>query len=233
MSAESWQTLLPLFWCLVTLACYGLSRLIQQRLPHVLLSPMLVTPALLMLLMHLLHANYAEYSRGTRWLLMMLGPATVAFAVPIYRERALIRRYWIVLLLAIGVGSSVAIGSAWWLASWLQLSPELQLTLLPRSVTTPFAMEVSARIGGVPELTAVLVIVTGLIGAALGELLLAWLPREAALARGAAYGMAAHGVGVARAHELGAREGAVAGLVMVLAGLLNVLLVPIGFALFK
>jgi putative effector of murein hydrolase len=123
----------------------------------------------------------------------------------------------------------VSLCSAWGLAQWLQLDASLQQTLMPRSVTTPFAMEISARIGGIPELTAVLVIITGLIGALIGEVILAWLPRSAVIARGAAYGMAAHGVGVARAHELGAGEGAVAGLVMVLAGLLNVIAVPLLF----
>jgi predicted murein hydrolase (TIGR00659 family) len=215
------------FWLAATLTGYVFSKIAYRRWRLWLLSPMLVVPALLMILAGVMQASYAEYLSGTRWLMLMLGPATVAFAVPIWRERALIRRYWKVLLLGIVVGSSVSVTSAWLLARSLHLDAELQQTLMPRSVTTPFAMEISARIGGIPELTAVLVIVTGLVGAAIGELLLAWLPREAALARGTAYGMAAHGVGVARAHELGAREGAVAGLVMVLAGALNVLLMPL------
>jgi predicted murein hydrolase (TIGR00659 family) len=218
-----------LFWAATTLVAYAASKRVYRRWRNPLLSPMLIVPALLILVATALHATYAEYLSGTRWLMLMLGPATVAFSVPIWRERRLIRRYWKVLAFGIAVGSSVSVTSAWILARSLHFDKDLQQTLMPRSVTTPFAMEISARIGGVPELTAVLVIVTGLIGAAIGEALLIWLPRDSALARGTAYGMAAHGVGVARAYELGAREGAVAGLVMVLAGLLNVLLMPLCF----
>jgi predicted murein hydrolase (TIGR00659 family) len=231
MSNEYAPVLAAGFWLAATLTSYVCSKWAYRRWHNGLLSPMLVAPTVLIALAIGLRADYAEYLSGTRWLLLMLGPATVAFAVPIWRERALIRRYWKVLLLGMVIGSSVSLCSAWVLAHWLQLDPAMQQTLMPRSVTTPFAMEISARIGGIPELTAVLVIVTGLIGAMIGELILAWLPRSAVIARGAAYGMAAHGVGVARAHELGAGEGAIAGLVMVLAGLLNVVVVPLLFAL--
>lgn len=227
MASEHTAAVHAAFWLLATLVVYGFSKAAYQRWQTLLLSPVLVAPALLIALAAVLHTSYAEYLIGTRWLILMLGPATVAFAVPIWRERRLIQRFWKVLLVGILLGSSVSIISAWVLAQLLHFDFALQQSLLPRSVTTPFAMEISARIGGVPELTAVLVIVTGLIGAACGELLLSWLPRDATLARGTAYGMAAHAVGVARAYELGTREGAVAGLVMVLAGLLNVLLVPL------
>jgi putative effector of murein hydrolase len=124
------------------------------------------------------------------------------------------------------VGSVTAIGSAWTLASLLGLDGSLRLSLLPRSVSTPFAMIVSGDIGGTPDLTAVFVVITGVIGAALGDLLLSWLPLRSVLARGALYGMGAHGAGVAQAHRIGREEGSIAGLTMVLVGLLNVLMAP-------
>jgi putative effector of murein hydrolase len=101
------------------------------------------------------------------------------------------------------------------------------LSLLPRSVSTPFAIAFAEDVGGVPELAATCVVITGLIGAALGELLMNWLPLRSSFARGALFGMGAHGAGTARARQVGAEEGSVAGLVMVLAGLTSVLVGPL------
>jgi putative effector of murein hydrolase len=97
---------------------------------------------------------------------------------------------------------------------------------MPRSMSTPFAMTVSGDIGGTPDLTAIFVVITGVFGAALGELMLNWLPLRSTLARGALFGMGAHGAGVAKAHQIGREEGSIAGLVMVLVGLVNVLAAP-------
>jgi putative effector of murein hydrolase len=99
--------------------------------------------------------------------------------------------------------------------------------MLSRSISTPFAVAVSRDIGGVPELTALFVIVTGLMGASVGQLLLHWLPLRSALARGALFGMGAHSLGVAAASRLGGEEGAIAGLVMIFAGISNVVLAPL------
>lgn len=214
-------------WTALTLGIYGVARQGYVRLPRWWTSPLLVAPLVLMTLMLALHVSYREYIQGTHWLVMMLGPVTVAFAVPIYEQRALLRRYWAVLLLGALVGSSVSLASAWLLARQLHLSQDLQLSLMPRSVTTPFAVTVSDRLGGMPELTSAFVIATGLCGAALGSGLLRYLKLRSGIARGALFGMGAHGAGVAKAQELGAQEGTVAGLVMILAGLMNLALLPL------
>ncbi len=173
------------------------------------------------------HTSYQTYLRGTHWLISLLGPATVAFAVPIYGQRRLIRQYWPLLTTGVVVGSAVAMLSSWALADLLGLDGITRLSLLPRSMSTPFAMAVSQDLGGSAELTAVFVVVTGVLGAAIGELLLARLPDVSAMARGAVMGLGAHGVGTARAHQWGAEEGAIAGLVMVFTGVLNVLAAPL------
>jgi putative effector of murein hydrolase len=96
----------------------------------------------------------------------------------------------------------------------------------PRSMSTPFAIAVSGDIGGVPALTAIFTIITGISGAALGEVILYWLPVRSALARGVLFGMGAHGAGVAKAHQIGSEEGSIARLAMVLVGLLSVISAP-------
>lgn len=218
---------MPLLWLALTLGAYGLSRWLYRRSGRYLLSPLILVPLLLLALAIPLHTRYAEYIGNTHWLMMMLGPATVAFAVPIWQQRALLARHWRALLGGMLVGSAVAIASSWWLAGALSLDSEVSRSLVPRSITTPFAMPIAQRLGGVAELTAIFVMLTGVFGAAAGGLLLRWLPLKTALARGALLGVGAHGAGVARALEVGNEEGTVAGLVMVLMGLLNFFAAPL------
>lgn len=210
------------FWSIVTVGLYVFARDLHRRQPRLWLSPLLVTPALVTALALLLHEGYRDYSRATHWLALMLGPAMVAFAVPIYERRSLIRRHWMSLAIGVVAGSGIAIVTAWTLASLLGLSGEVRLSLLTRSISTPFALAVSSDIGGTPELTAIFVLITGLVGAALGQALLRFAPTSR-LARGASFGMGAHGVGVATATQMSEEEGSIAGLVMVLAGIANVL----------
>ncbi|HEY9855340.1 MAG TPA: LrgB family protein [Stenomitos sp.] len=214
-------------WSLATVGVYLAARALNQRWNRWWTSPLILAPAILLAVALWLHTSYQVYIRGTHWLMLLLGPATVAFALPIYEQRALIRRHWPALLIGVAAGSSIAVGSAWALSSWLGLSEALRLSMVPRSISTPFAMAVSGDIGGMPSLTAVFVILTGIMGAAIGEGLLRCLPLRSSLARGALFGMGAHAAGVAKAHQIGGEEGSIAGLVLVMAGLLNVLLAPV------
>ncbi len=218
---------MPLFWLVLTLLAYLCSRWLYRRSGRYLLSPLILVPALLLAAAVPLHTAYAEYSRNTHWLMSVLGPVTVAFAVPIWQQRALLARHWPALSLGMLVGSAASIASSWGLAHLLALDSAVSLSLLPRSITTPFAMPLARDLGGVPELTAVFVMLTGVLGAMLGGLLLKYLPLRTPLARGALFGVGAHGAGVSRAHEVGGEEGSVAGLVMVLTGLLNLFAAPL------
>ena len=214
-------------WSLATILLYLLAKRVHRRWPRWWLMPLAVAPALLMIAALALNVSYRDYIRGTHWLVALLGPATVAFAVPIYEQRALIRRRWPLLLAGMIAGSLTAVATSWALAYLLGIDGELRLSLLPRSISTPFAMEISGEIGGIPDLTAVFVVLTGIIGAAVGDVVLARLPLRSALAKGALLGVGAHGAGTARAHQIGREEGAIAGLVMVLVGLMNVALAPL------
>jgi predicted murein hydrolase (TIGR00659 family) len=216
-----------LFWSAATILLYLAAKRVYRRFPMWWLTPLAVTPLLLMGLVVALNENYRGYFGATHWLVALLGPETVAFAIPIYQQRATIRRYWPVLLAGVLVGSSSAMASAWGLAHLLGLNEAISLSLMPRSMSTPFAMTVSGDIGGTPDLTAIFVVLTGVFGAALGEMMLNWLPLRSTLARGALFGMGAHGAGVAKAHQIGSEEGSIAGLVMVLVGLVNVLAAPL------
>ncbi|MCP8346685.1 LrgB family protein [Pseudomonas sp. FBF18] len=218
---------MSLFWLALTLLAYLGSRWLYRRTGRYLLSPLILVPVVLLAVAVPLHTGYAEYARNTHWLMSVLGPVTVAFAVPIWQQRALLARHWPALSLGMLVGSAASIGSSWALAHALSLDNQVSLSLLPRSITTPFAMPLAHDLGGVPELTAVFVMFTGVLGALMGGVLLKYLPLRTPLARGALFGVGAHGAGVSRAHEVGGEEGSVAGLVMVLTGIFNLFMAPL------
>jgi putative effector of murein hydrolase len=214
-------------WSVVTLALYWGGKVLHRRHQSWWSSPLLTASVFLILVLVTFHVSYGTYAAGTHWLVQLLAPATVAFAVPIYEQRALIRRYWPVLTLGAVVGSAASMGASWGMASLLGLDHELQMSLLPRSVTTPFAVIVSHQLGGTAELTAVFVVITGVLGAAIGEVLSLRLPLKSPVSRGALFGMGAHAVGTAKAHQLDGEVGALAGVVMIFVGLLNVALAPV------
>ena len=224
MLIEWWK---PWLWLLLTLVSYFVSRWLYKRKRYYILSPLLLVPIILFAFAVPLHTTYKEYSQNTHWLVLMLGPVTVAFAIPIWKQRKLIMKHWLALSIGMLVGSTLSIISSFGLAHLLSLDESVTLSLVPRTITTPFAMPVAQSLGGVPDLAAVFVLITGVLGALLGGIILRFLPLRTTLARGAIFGVGAHGCGVSRAQELGAREGSVAGLAMVLMGLINLIAAPL------
>ncbi|WP_027792969.1 LrgB family protein [Paraburkholderia acidipaludis] len=215
---------------IATVALYFASKSLYARFRSPWLTPLVAVPVVLGVIVLALHIPYPVYFADTRWLMWLLGPATVAFAVPIYEYRALIKRHWISLTVGVTVGIVVAVGGSLALAKLLHLAPDLQRSLMTRSISTPFALAVSDKIHAPRDLTALFVIATGVCGMLFGELVLACVPLRTRLARGALFGAAAHGVGTAKARELGSEEGVVASLTMMIAGVAMVLLAPaLGF----
>jgi predicted murein hydrolase (TIGR00659 family) len=211
----------------LTVALYFASKALYARWKSPWLTPLLAVPVVLAAIVVVAHIPYQVYFQDTRWLMWLLGPATVAFAVPIYEYRELLKRHWISLTVGVTVGIVVAVGGSLILSKLLHLSPELQRSLMTRSVSTPFALAVSDKIHAPRDLTALFVIATGVCGMLFGEVVLALVPLRTRLARGALFGAAAHGVGTAKARELGSEEGVVASLTMMIAGVVMVLLAPI------
>ncbi len=216
-----------LLWSVLTIGLYWLSKHFHRRYKRWWTTPIIITPILLIIITLLSHTNYNVYIRGTHWLIALLGPATVAFAVPIYKRRNIMVLYWRTLSIGVVFGSILSIASAWFLASAVGITDALRLSLLPRSISTPFAMVISGEIGGTPELTALFVILTGIFGASFGQLLLYWLPLKSKMSMGASFGIAAHVAGSSKAYELDNEVGTIAALVMVLTGIFNVLIAPL------
>ena len=200
---------------------------IQRRFRKLPLMPLVLTPTLLVMLLVFGNISWQNYIGEAHWLLWLLGPATIAFAVPVYDNRAIIKRHWMSLTAGVLTATVVAVTSSVWLARLFTLPDEIQRSLAVRSVTTPFALAASQSLGGQPDLVALFVVVTGVFGMAIGDVLFLRLSIREGMAKGAGFGAASHGAGTARSYELGQQEGVVASLVMMLSGVLMVLVSPL------
>jgi predicted murein hydrolase (TIGR00659 family) len=218
----------PLLHLTLTLATYVLANRVYRRFGRSpLLNPVLLAVIVLVLLLKLTGTPYANYFEGAQFVHFLLGPATVALAIPLFRQVQAVRRSLPALLLSILVGSATASLSAVLLAQLAGGDRQTLLALAPKSVTTPVAMGITERLGGLPSLTAVLVILTGILGAMLGPILLDLLRIRDERARGLALGTASHGIGTARALQISEVAGAFAGLAMGVNALVTALLLPL------
>lgn len=196
------------------------------------MNPVLTAVLLIVALLTVTDVDYATYFEGAQFVHFLLGPATVALAIPLYNHLSSVRRSFPALAAAILVGSLTAAGSAVALAWALGASPQTVISLAPKSVTTPIAMGVAERLGGLPSLTAVLVILSGILGAIAGPGLLKRAGVHDDRAAGVAIGTASHGIGTARALQTSEVAGAFAGLAMGLNGLATAILLPLLWTLF-
>ncbi len=218
----------PLLGLALTLLAYQGALFIYQRSGnHPLANPVLLAVAFLMLLLQATGTSYQTYFDGAQFVHFLLGPATVALAVPLYRHFRKVRAMLLPLLAALLAGSLTAIVSAMAIGKLLGASPATILSLAPKSVTTPIAMGIAEGIGGIPSLTAGMVIVTGIFGAVAYPYLFDLIRVRDPAAQGFAIGLAAHGIGTARAMQINPQMGAFAALAMSLNGLLTALLIPL------
>ena len=224
----AWNDVLAhsLFAVVLTLIAFQLALMLYRRSGWLVLQPVMIGMLLVVATLTLVGVEYPRYREGAAPIAMLLGPATVALAVPLYRHLRRIRQlFWpIVITLVVGGVLCVALTLA---IAWL-LGAELSvlMSLAPKSATMPIAMLVAEELGGLASLAAVFVMLTGVIGTALGPLLLRWAGVEHPAARGLSYGINAHAIGTARALEEGDECGAFAALGLSLLGILIALLLP-------
>ena len=210
-----------------TLAVYAAARWFQRRTGSVLLHPVLVSIVVLIAALKAMGIEYEDYDRGGRVLTFLLGPAVVALGLPLFRQMEEIGRRRKAVLTTLLVGSAVGALTATVAAALLGASDEVIRSLIPRSVTTPIAIGIADRVGGLPALSAAVSILTGVLGAVIGPPLLRAMGVRSRTAFGLALGAAAHGVGTARAAEEGDAETASAGLAIGLMGALTALIAPL------
>ena len=216
----------PIILLAITFGIYYVARQIQKWTGWVVLNPILITIAALIALLQLTGISYETYEQGGQYIDFWLKPAIVALGVPLYQHLGQIRRHLLPILMSQLVGCLVGLVSVTLIASALGASHEVIVSLAPKSVTTPIAMEVCKTSGGIPSLTAAIVVIVGLFGAIFGfKILEVWHVRNP-FSQGISMGTAAHAVGTSRAMEKGETYGAYSSLGLILNGVLTALLTP-------
>jgi predicted murein hydrolase (TIGR00659 family) len=218
----------PVFGVALTLAAYQLGRVGWRRAGrNPLVNPVLIAVVTIALVMWLCGIDYSTYLRGGAVIALLLGPATVALAVPMHRELAVLREAALPVLAGVLAGSGVAVVVAVLVTRWLGGDVELARSMAPKSTTTPVSIALSQTIGGLPALTAVLTILAGIVGAVVGPALLTALRVSDPRVRGLAVGVASHGIGTSQMLLEGRTQGAFAGLAMALTALATSVWVPL------
>lgn len=228
--AEIWVYLSgsPLFALILTLTAYQIGNYFYQKTDkYPLANPVAIAVILVAIVLSLVEMPYQKYFEGAQFVHFLLGTATVSLAVPIYRGIAILKTRLIPLLIALMCGGLVSIVSAVGIATLMGADAAIIGAFYPKSVTAPIAMGVAERLGVSPTLTAVFAVVTGILGAVLGSIILNLLGMKAWWQRGFAMGVAAHGIGTSRAFAVHPEAGAYASLAMGLHGILGALLIPL------
>ena len=218
----------PLFWLTLTIGSYLIADFIYRKSNlFPLLNPVAISVLLVSLILIFFNIQYERYFEGAKFIHFLLGPATVALAVPIYKKWDLIVINSKAIFISLLIGSIFAILVTYLLSLYFELPKELILSLLPRSVTAPIAMGISEIIGGIPSLTAIITLITGVIGASLGIFVFDLMKLKNMDARGFSLGLASHGIGTARAMSKNKNAGVFAAVGMGLSGLVTSMLVPL------
>ena len=221
------MNLLALGFLIATLFGYIFNKKLYRKYPYLVFSPAILLPALLILAISALQSSYSTYMHYNQWIVWLLGPATVAFAIPIYEYRDVIRQHVLSISLGIILGMTAGVVSAFYLASLFDFDQITRYSLMSRSISTPFAMELTQDLGGSVELVILFTMMTGILGVACADLVLIALRLNSRFAQGAALGNAAHGFGTSKAFMRHRDEGVIACLSMVLSGIFMVLFGPL------
>ncbi|GGO90224.1 LrgB family protein [Nocardioides phosphati] len=228
--ALDWLRTSPLLGLFLTLLGYRLGQELQKRVPaawKAVAQPVVVALVVIGLALWALDLSYEQYLVGGSIIGFFLGPATVALAVPLHRQAHHLGRMFVPMVVALPVGAVVSITTGVLAVRLLGGDHVLELTMAPKAATTPVSLAVSGAIGGLPALTAVLAIVTGIVGAVAGPAVLDLVRVRDRRARGLAIGASSHGIGTSRALREHPTEGAFSGLAMGLTALLVSLLTPV------
>jgi predicted murein hydrolase (TIGR00659 family) len=217
----------PLFFILLTLGIYTAAGVIHKKSGLIFLQPVLVTVCLLIAYLSLSDTKYETYMTGGRLIHFFLGPSVVALALPLYRKLRQLRREAPAILASVFFGSIIGIISVTVPLLLLGVPTELVASLAAKSVTTPIAMAITEGVGGIPSLSAGVVVLTGILGAVIGPPVLRLCGIVTGTPFGLAMGSAAHGIGTARALEEGELEGASSGLAIGVNGIMTAVLVPL------
>ncbi|MGG0657497.1 LrgB family protein [Rummeliibacillus pycnus] len=215
--------LLKLFSVVITVFIYLMAKKINKKLPGLLFSPIIITPFVMIIFLLLIHLPYEEYVKATSVFNAMLNVVTVAFAIPLYRNWNVLASNWRIILFSLMVGSLVAIVAGVLTSYFLGMGLRSEISIIPRSITMPIAVNLSKSFGGIPTLTAIFVIITSFVGVYLGPKLIKLFSFKHPLVIGMMYGMGANVLGAKKAFESGDLAGSSATLSTIIGAVMTVL----------
>ncbi|MDO5532396.1 LrgB family protein [Sutterella sp.] len=218
----------PAFWLCLTLGFYVFGQFVFKAAKfNPFASPIIIAVILLILTLVVTGVPYETYFAGAGFIHFLLGPATVALAVPIYRQRGKLVQLWLPLSIGLVAGCTAAMVSVILIGAAFGVSADTLLSLVPKSVTTPIAMGISESIGGMPDLTACFVVLTGMTGSIICRSVFRIARIKPDSVCGCALGVAAHGMGTGAAFQISQRAGAFSGLAMGVSGIISAFLAPL------
>jgi predicted murein hydrolase (TIGR00659 family) len=219
----------PFFGIALSICCYSIGVWLNRRTKSPLANPLLVAVLLIISILTVLDIPLSSYSQGGVMISMFLGPATAVLALAIYRQRKLLKNHCIAILCGTFAGSAVSLASVWVLAKAFGMDDATIASLLPKSVTTPIAIEISGQLGGQASLTVVAVVITGIFGNIMAPSLIKLMRISDPIAVGVGIGTCSHAVGTSKAIELGEVEGAMSSIALSMSGIITVVLAMVFF----
>lgn len=213
-----------LFGIVLSLLTFCIGSHLQKKYKFALFNPLLISIGLCIIVLTLFSIPLEKYNLGGDIISMFLSPATAVLAYSIYHQIDLLKKYLLPMIAGCLVGALTSIGSIFFLCHLFGLDERLTSSLLPKSVTTPIAIEISQQLGGMPSITVAAVVITGILGAILTPIFLKLLPIKNKVATGVAIGSCSHAVGTSKAVQLGEIEGAMSGVAIGISGIMTVLL---------
>lgn len=210
------------FGAAVSLVAYEIGLLLKKKFKLAIFNPLLIAILCVMAVLMILDVDYSTYNEGGQYISYLLTPATVSLAVPLYRQISLLRKNLKAVIAGILSGVLASMVSVLILAKLFGLSHEEYVTLLPKSITTAIGMGVSEELGGIVTITVAVIIITGVLGNMIAEVICKAAKIEEPIAKGLALGTSAHAIGTAKAMEMGEVEGAMSSLAIAVAGLVTV-----------
>lgn len=221
----------PLFGILLSLVAFEIGVTISKKFKYSFLNPLLIANILIVGFLLTTGISLESYNVGGDYISVMLSPATVVLAVPLYRQISKLKQFWKPILAGIFAGSLTSLACVIVVSKFIGLSDTLMLSLLPKSITIPMGSVVSAQIGGIPPVTIIAITITGITGAVAAPAVCRFCRIKHKVAQGIAIGTASHALGTTRAMEMGEVQGAMSSLSIGVAGLFTAIVAPITISL--
>ncbi len=217
----------PFFGIIITIAAFETGLFLYKKTEFSIFNPILISISLIVTYIILTDVTFDQYQQGGQFISFFLKPVTVILAVPLYKQQVHLKKYFKEIFAGIFLGCIAAITSVIVFAKIFNLNSQLVLSLIPKSVTAPIGLELSKSLGGLPAITIVTIVVTGITGGVIAPFVIRLFKIQNPVARGIAIGTSSHAIGTAKAMEMGETEGAMSGLAIGITGLVTVLIAPL------